>query len=156
MRVNRTRSSPHRWPPTRHPSVRAILIAALATLSGLGCGTSTQPPPAAGPPSQVLAYQDSNGTWNDDTAGVVLPVIQHRVPPGLPARAEQVSGAVSLKILVTRSGAVDQVVVTKNLSREMDQEAVKAVRQWRYSPATLRGESVAVWMTVTVTYHVTG
>jgi TonB family protein len=110
----------------------------------------------AGPASKILAYQDSTGAWQEDTAAIALPVIQHRVPPGLPPRSEQVSGAVNLKVLIARSGAVEEVVVVKGLTRAMDQEAVKAVRQWSYRPATLKGEPVAIWMTVTVTFHVTG
>ncbi len=42
--------------------------------------------------------------------------------------------------------------MTKSLSHAMDQEAVKAAQQWRFSPATLNGEAVTVWMTNTVTY----
>jgi TonB family protein len=158
-RVQRTRSSasPPRSPLTRHPLGDGIIIGVVVTLGAVRCSGSVQSASAGSPPSAALAYQDASGTWHKDTSGVVLPVLQHHVspvPPGLD-RSDWVSGTVFLKILVTKTGAVDQVVITKSLSHAMDQEAVKAVRQWSYSPATLKGDPVAVWMSVTVAWHFT-
>ena len=139
--------------------VRRVLWHAILTLGpalALAQKCASAPAPPRAPISQALAYQDASGAWNEDTAGVTLPALKHRVQPGVPARSEQVSGAVAMKALVSRTGAVDQVVVTKGLSRAMDQEAVKAVRQWIYSPATRNGEPVATWITVTVTFHFSG
>jgi len=135
--------------------LNGILTAMLAASVGQRCAGTPAPPPRA-PVSQALAYQDASGAWSEDTTGITLPVLKHRVSPGVPERSEQVSGAVALKVLVTSKGAVDQVAVTKSLSHAMDEEALKAVRQWTYSPATRNGEPVAVWMTVTVTYHFGG
>jgi len=87
---------------------------------------------------------------------VVFPVLRHRVSPGVPSPAERVSGVVSLKIQVMKTGAVGEVVVTKSLSHAMDLEAITAVHQWSYSPATLHGEAVAVWMTITISYQFAG
>ena len=134
--------------------LHAILTLVFATTVAQNCASA--PAPARAPVSQALSYQDSSGAWIEDTTGLTLPALKHRVQPGVPARSEQVSGAVAMKALVTRSGAVDQVVVTKGLSRAMDQEAVNAVRQWTYSPATRNGAPVAVWMTVTITFHFSG
>ena len=140
---------------TRQILIHGFLTFALAAGVSQKCA-STAAPPSRAPVSRALAYQDASGAWSEDTTGVTLPVLQHRVSPGVPERSERVSGAVAMKVLVTSKGAVDQVAVTKGLSRAMDQEALKAVRQWVYSPATRNGEPVAVWMTVTVTYHFNG
>ena len=134
--------------------IHLFLTAGLVATLAQKCA-STSPPPRA-PVSQALAYQDPTGAWIEDTTGITLPALKHRVQPGVPERSEQVSGAVAMKALVNTTGTVDQVVVTKGLSRAMDQEAVKAVRQWTYSPATRNGEAVAVWMTVTITFHFSG
>ena len=133
-----------------HGYLTAILAASIAQK----CASTAAPPRA--PVSHALAYQDASGAWNEDTTGVTLPILKHRVSPGVPERSEQVSGAVAMKVLVTSKGEVDQVVVTKGLSQAMDQKALEAVRQWTYSPAMRDGEPVAVWMTVTVTYHFNG
>jgi TonB family protein len=139
---------------TRQIIIHGFLTFALVASVSQEC--ASKPASFRAPVSRALAYQDASGAWNEDTAGVTLPVLKHRVSPGAPARSEQVSGAVAMKVLVTSNGAVDQVVVTKGLSRAMDHEALEAVRQWVYSPATRNGEPVAVWMTVTVTYHFNG
>ena len=139
---------------TRSLFLHGFLTATLALSLSQKCAGS--PVPLRAPVSHALAFQDASGAWNEDTTGVTLPVLKHRVSPGVPARSEQVSGAVAMKVLVTRTGEVDQVAVTKGLSRAMDREALEAVRQWTYSPATRNGEPVAVWMTVTVTYHFSG
>jgi protein TonB len=84
----------------------------------------------------------------------VLPVLTHHVDPAPPPyRRDAVSGTVGLKALVSSKGVVAEVTVVKSLSSAMDQEAIKAVRQWRYRPATLAGQPVAVWLTITVSYH---
>jgi len=141
---------------SRRPTslARAILVVVVVTALGPGCVSSAPPPPA--PPSRILAYQDSAGGWREDTAAVVFPVLRHRVSPGIPSPAERVSGEVSLKVQVTKRGDVGEVVVIKSLSHAMDLEAITAVHQWSYSPATLNGEAVAVWMTITVSYQFAG
>ena len=35
----------------------------------------------------------------------------------------------------------------------LNEEALRAVRQWRYRPATYRGKFVRVYVTVTVTFR---
>ena len=134
--------------------IHGYLTAVLAASIAQKCASTAAPPRA--PVSHALAYQDKSGAWSEDTTGVTLPILKHRVSPGAPERSEQVSGAVAMKVLVTSKGEVDQVVVTKGLSQAMDQKALEAVRQWTYSPAMRDGGPVAVWMTVTVTYHFNG
>jgi TonB family protein len=154
MRVQRTRSSasPPRSPLTRGPLGRAVITVVLAI--GAGCSSTTSQPPTKG---QVLAYQGSDGAWHDPTDEIAVPVLTHHVNPLVPPyRGDAVSGTVELKARVSDKGVVDDVVVLKSLSRAMDQEAITAVRQWRYRPATLAGKSVAVWLKVTVSYHFSG
>jgi protein TonB len=124
---------------------------------GVGCSTTTsqpQPPPAK---KQVLAYQGSDGAWHDPTDELAMPVLTHHVNPLVPPyRRDAVSGTVELKARISDKGVVEDVVVLRSLSRAMDNEAIAAVRQWRYRPATLAGQSVAVWLKVTVSYHFSG
>jgi TonB family protein len=139
---------------SRRPSGRALVAAALIAA---GCSSAPKqllPRPAKG---QVLAYRGPDGVWKDETGEVAMPVVTHHVNPLVPPyRGDAVSGAVELKARVSDEGVVEEVVVIKSLSRAMDQEAITAVRQWRYRPATLAGQPVEVWLRVTVTYHFTG
>ena len=150
-RVQRTRSSasPRSSPLTRHPLGHAMFSAAVVAAFLIGCATT------APEPKSVLAYQALDGQWHDDVARVVAPVISKRVDPVWPPALRDTSnqGIVVMKLLVSREGIVQDVVVMESVNDAMDRQAVIAARQWGYTPATLDGEPVAVWLRVTVTWR---
>ena len=155
-RVQRTRSSPSalREPLTRHTLGHAGI--AMAVIIAVGCSSGMNQPTSPPASSQVLAYQSADGAWHEQAGDVALPVITHHVNPLVPPyRRDAVSGVIGLKALVSSTGMVEDVVVLRSLSSAMDEEAIKAVRQWRYRPATLAGQPVAVWLTITVRYQFT-
>jgi len=51
---------------------------------------------------------------------------------------------------------VQEIRVLRSLNPLRDEAAERAVRQWRYRPATLNGRSVSVYLTVTVDFHLRG
>lgn len=79
----------------------------------------------------------------------------HSVPPVYPpvARASRVSGDVVVDALIDTSG---NVKATKVISGPvmLQQAAVETVRQWKYEPARLDGQAVAMHLTVTVKFRV--
>ena len=54
--------------------------------------------------------------------------------------------------MITAGGAVDDVRILRSANPLLDAAAERAVRQWRYRPATLNGRAVSVYLTVTVTF----
>jgi len=68
------------------------------------------------------------------------------------ARRRGIAGDVLLEIVVRRDGSVGDVTVLRGLGLGLDQRAVAAVRQWRFSPATLRGAPVDVIVEVAVEF----
>jgi protein TonB len=68
------------------------------------------------------------------------------------ARRARVEGTVVLEAVLDRSGRVSRVQVVKSMPL-LDQAAIDAVRQWRYTPSTLHGIPIEVLMTVTVTFR---
>ena len=62
------------------------------------------------------------------------------------------TGDVVLEIVVRRDGSVGDVSVLQGLGGGLDQRAVAAVRQWRFSPARRRGEAVDVVVEVAVEF----
>lgn len=60
------------------------------------------------------------------------------------ARKRAIEGDVVLEIVVRRDGSVGQVRVLHSLGGGLEQKAVEAVRQWRFSPATRYGAAVDV------------
>jgi protein TonB len=68
------------------------------------------------------------------------------------ARRRGIAGDVLLEIVVRRDGSVGDVTVLRGLGLGLDQRAAAAVRQWRFSPATLRGTPVDVIVEVAVEF----
>jgi len=68
------------------------------------------------------------------------------------ARRRGITGDVLLEIVVKRDGSVGDVTVQQGRGAGLDQRAVAAVRQWRFSPARRRGEPVDVIVQVAVEF----
>ncbi len=87
--------------------------------------------------------------------GVVRPVKVFGPPPRYTeeAREARVQGAVVLQAVIDTRGDVSDVKVLQGLSEGLDQAAVEAVRQWKFKPATLNGERVAVYYEVAVDFR---
>jgi TonB family protein len=79
--------------------------------------------------------------------------MSHNYPPLL--RDAGVTGSVTLRMRVTRTGTVDPASVTvESTSDEMFSEsAVRVVKQMRFRPAKLKGQAVPVWVTLPVTFQ---
>lgn len=68
------------------------------------------------------------------------------------ARILRVQGTVVLEAVLDRAGRVSQVRVARSVPL-LDQAAIDAVRQWRYTPTVLHGQPVEVLMTITMTFQ---
>lgn len=66
------------------------------------------------------------------------------------ARRRGVEGDVVLEIVVRRDGSVGNVRVLQSLGSGLEQKAIDAVKQWRFTPATRLGANVDVVVEVAV------
>jgi TonB family protein len=66
----------------------------------------------------------------------------------------KVRGTVTLHFTVTANGNTQDVEVVKGLNVGLDANAVAAVEDWRFAPATREGKPVAMPLTVTVEFNV--
>ena len=75
------------------------------------------------------------------------------VPPLYPQHAQlaRVQGTVTLEALLDATGKVESVTVLSSVPL-LDEAAVRAVKQWRYSPTELNGVPVPVLMTIFVRF----
>ena len=89
-------------------------------------------------PATPAVYQPGNG--------VVSPRLVHEVKPGYPPAAMRagISGVVKMECVVLADGTVGDVQVTQSLAPELDAEAIKSLKMWRFSPGTKDGAPVAV------------
>jgi TonB family protein len=89
-------------------------------------------------------------------SGIINPRVLREVKPQYTADAmrAKVQGTVLLECVVLPDGSVGKVDVVKSLDSAfgLDQEAVKAARQWRFQPGTRFGEPVAVLVTIELTF----
>ena len=67
------------------------------------------------------------------------------------ARAANVSGIVIIEATVGKDGSVTEAHVIRSIA-QLDQAALDAVKQWKYTPTTLNGAPVPVIMMVTVNF----
>ena len=68
------------------------------------------------------------------------------------ARQRSISGDVVLEIVVRRDGSVGDIRILKGLAGGLNDRAVQAVRQWRFSPASRQGAPVDVIVEVAVEF----
>jgi protein TonB len=137
-------------PETERP---AFTPAAIGSVNGIdggvafgsdAVGSSAPPPPPPPPPVQVPQRLHS---------GIVAPRKIVDVAPVYSAFAQQArkEGVVILETVIDANGGVESVRVLRSVPL-LDQAAVDAVRQWRFTPAMLNGQAVPVVMTVTVNF----
>ncbi len=69
------------------------------------------------------------------------------------ARKAGLHGVVILEAIIDEEGRVTNLEILKSVSRELDQAALDAVRQWRYQPATLENRAVKVIFNLTVNFQ---
>ena len=85
---------------------------------------------------------------------IKAPTKVSNVPPVYPEVAKQarVQGVVVLEATISPSGEVSNVRVVNGIPL-LNDAAMTAVRQWRYTPTLLNGVPVPVIMTVTVNFR---
>ncbi len=88
-------------------------------------------------------------------SGITPPTILQEVKPDYTedARRRSLSGDVVLEIVVRSDGRVGAVRIVQGLGAGLDQRAVEAVRQWRFSPARRFGTPVDVLVEVAVEFR---
>jgi len=89
-------------------------------------------------------------------AGVSLPKVKTQVKAEYTdeAKAAGVAGTVLLRTVVLADGGVGDVQVARSLDARfgLDQQAVKAMKQWTFAPGMKDGKPVAVRVDVEMTF----
>ena len=86
--------------------------------------------------------------------GVKAPKIIREVKPKYTEGAmnRNVQGTVEVDAVVLADGTVGDVTISRSLDAELDEEAIKATKQWRFSPGTKDGEPVNVRVSIELTF----
>jgi len=83
------------------------------------------------------------------------PVAIDKVPPRYPPEAREagITGIVVADTMIDEIGVVRDVVIQQSPSDELSAAAIEALQQWRFSPAMMDGEPVAVRYMVTFKFN---
>jgi periplasmic protein TonB len=89
-------------------------------------------------------------------SGITPPTLEREVKPiySEEGRRRGVEGDVVLEVVIRSNGTVGAVRVVKSLGAGLDQRAIDAVRQWRFSPARRFGTPVDVLVEVAVEFKI--
>jgi TonB family protein len=131
--------------------MKRIFLAGVLVILALGWipgRAAAQAKPAVGKPAQAAVEAVSL------TDEITPPKLREVATPEYTAEAKKkkIEGSVTLLIVVDKKGEVADAKVIKGLGYGLDENAVVAVREWRYKPAEKDGEPVAVKMEVSVDF----
>lgn len=115
-----------------------------------GIVTNLVPPPPPPPPPPPAPKEPVRVGGN-----VQAPALVKRVEPTYPdlALAAKITGLVILEATVSADGTVESVRVLRSV-KFLDQAAVDAVKQWRYSPLVLNGIPTPFVLSVSLNFSV--
>jgi len=121
-----------------------VLTTVNVTFRLTGQASSAPPPPPADP-----GRRDPIRVGGPIQQGKLI----HKVDPDYPevARQARIQTTILLEVVVNGQGEVTNVKVLRG-HPALDQAAIDAVKQWRYSPTLLNGEAVPVITTVSVAF----
>lgn len=135
-------------PPTLSQGSGSGGGAGTGTGGGIGSGSGSGLGPGSGGGTGGGAYRPGNG--------VTVPRVLREVKPAYTSDAmrAKVQGTVLLECVVKPDGSVGDVQVVRSLDSTfgLDQEAVKAAKQWRFAPGVRLGEPVSVLVTIELTF----
>jgi TonB family protein len=126
--------------------------------TGGGAGTGTGTGAGSGQGSGLGAGfgGGTGGGAYKPGAGITLPRVLREVKPQYTpdAMRAKVQGSVWLECIVMPDGSVGDVRVTKSLDPVfgLDQEAIRAAKQWRFTPGIRQGEPVPVIISIELTF----
>jgi len=122
---------------------------------GIGDGSGTGVGSGSGPGFGPGQGGGIGGGVYSIGGGVTSPVLLQEVEPEYSeeARKAKYQGTVVLYVVIDKEGMPRDLKVVKPLGLGLDEKAMEAVKQWRFRPAYLNGEAVAVAAQVEVNFR---
>jgi protein TonB len=116
--------------------------------TGIGSGSGSGLGPGWGGGTGGGVFQPGNG--------VETPKLLREIKPQYTAQAmrAKIQGTVLLECVVRQDGTVGDIRVKRSLDSAfgLDQEAIKAARQWQFAPGTRFGQPVSVLVTIEIAF----
>jgi TonB family protein len=112
-------------------------------------------PTAGEPPTRLAGKLDGAEVFRYVPDGrITEPVAIDKIPPKYPPEAREagIMGIVVADLVIDEVGMVRDVVIQESPSDELSLAAIEAFEQWRFKPAMMDGEAVAVRYMATVKF----
>jgi len=126
------------------------------TGGGAGTGTGTGIGPGRGSGLGDGEGGGTGGGFYRPGNGVMSPKLVYEVKPGYTGEAmrAKIQGVVLMEAVVMPDGSIGTVHITRSLDSTfgLDQEAIKTVKKWRFSPGTRFGQPVPVLVEIEMTF----
>ena len=89
---------------------------------------------------------------------LAAPVLERKVDPKYPPAAVKahVEGEVILYAIIRKDGSVDSIQRVRGLETQLDQNAMAALKEWKFSPATRDGTPVDIEVVVHIPFRFRG
>jgi TonB family protein len=119
-----------------------------------------QPDPTRADPTPMTATLIVHFTLDDAAkpqgGNASMPLLIYRVDPEFSAEARQakIGGVVLVNMTVNAQGIPENVHVLRGLGHGLDEQAVEAVKQYRFKPATEDGKPVAKELNIEVNFNI--
>jgi protein TonB len=86
---------------------------------------------------------------------VLAPVAVLRIEPEYTeiARRARIQGIVIIEAVIDRQGNVTDARIIKGLPMGLDQEALRAIKRWKFKPGTLNGQPVPVYFNLSINFR---
>ncbi len=125
------------------------------TGGGTGTGTGTGAGPGNGAGIGDGSIAGTGGGPYRPGSGITPPSLMREVKPVYTeeGRRRSVEGDVVMEVVVRADGSIGTVRVLQGLGSGLDQRAIDAVRQWRFSPARRYGTPVDVLVEIAVEFR---
>ncbi|HEX2522682.1 MAG TPA: energy transducer TonB, partial [Terriglobia bacterium] len=124
------------------------------TGGGIGTGTGGGVGPGKGPGVGPGEGGGLGGGPFRVGGGVSAPIVVYRIEPNYSedARRARYQGSVVLSAIVRKDGSIQILKVVRGLGLGLDENAVEALRQWKFRPGTRSGEPVDVALNIEINF----
>jgi TonB family protein len=132
-----------------------LVVVGHLALSAFGTPQAAAQPPTIGEQAKTAPLPLPEGVFRPGGA-VTLPEIVKEVRPQYTAESmrAKIQGVIEVEAVVQTDGTVGMVRVVRSLDKEhgLDEQAVKAVKQWRFRPGKKDGVAVPVLVSIDLTF----
>ncbi len=102
-------------------------------------------------PAEATVYRVGGTGPNQVTQPRILSKVEPQYSEE--ARKNKLQGSISISLVIDATGVPTQIAILRPLGLGLDDQAIKAVSQWRFSPGTKNGAPVPVFTQIEVTFH---